>query len=153
MTEPDLVRTARRRQLIGGGLVAAFAAVLIAIVVVRSAGEKVLNENAETLVLVGKDVDGGLDARGSGRLADVGGCLGWAPVPGQDTGTVVIWPHGTTIKTPDPLRVTIDGTTYSIGDSVEISGGEVGPLEPSNQFYDKVPRGCRTANVFMAHDG
>jgi hypothetical protein len=121
--------------------------------VARSASEKVLNENAETLVLVSEDDAGGMDALGGGTLADVGGCLGWAPRAGDDTGMVVIWPHGTTVKTPDPLRVTVDGTTYAIGDSIRISGGEAGPLKPSNPFYDKVPDGCRTANVFVANNG
>lgn len=150
MTHHDPAGSARRRRIIGGALVAAFAALLVAIVVVRSAGEKVLNENAETLVLVGENVDGGLDALGGGTLADVGGCLGWAPSAGDETGTVVIWPHGTTIKTPDPLRVTIDGETYAIGDTIRIGGGETGRLEPSSSFYDKVPDACRTAKVFVA---
>ncbi|MBD8605751.1 hypothetical protein IFT73_02685 [Aeromicrobium sp. CFBP 8757] len=153
MADPDLTRTARRRRIIGGALVAAFAVVLIAIVVVRSNGEKVLNENAETLVLVGEKTGGGMDALGRGTLADVGGCLGWAPSAGEERGTVVIWPHGTTIKTPDPLRVTVDGTTYELGDSVELGGGTVGPLAPSDHFYDKVPAGCRASDVFVASDG
>ena len=131
MAEPDLARTARRRRIVGGALVAAFAAVQIAIVVVRSAGEKVLNENGETLVLVGKDTptdEVGLDA------------------------ILVIWPHGTTIKTPDPLRVTIDGKTYGLGDRISTGGGS-GSIGPSSSFYDKVPRACRAAEVFVANNG
>ena len=149
MTDHDPAGSARRRRIIGGALVAAFAAVLVAIVVVRSNGEKVLNENAETLVLVGK-ADEGMDALGSGELAEVGGCLGWAPRQGEQSGTLVVWPHGTTIKTPDPLRVTIDGRTYALGDTIEIGGGETRALEPSDYFYDKVPDACRTAKVFVA---
>ncbi|MET0821764.1 MAG: hypothetical protein ABWY58_12425 [Aeromicrobium sp.] len=152
MTDAALAPSARRRRLIGGGLVAAFAAVLIAIVVVRSAGEKVLNENGETLVLVDRQTGDAVQAQARAALADVGGCLGLADPDGAP-GTVVVWPHGTTIKTPDPLRVTVDGTTYGLGDTVEIGGGEVGPLEPSSYFYDRVPRGCRTANVFVANNG
>ena len=152
MTDHDLARSARRRRLIGGGLVAAFAAVLIAIVVVRSMGEKVLNENGETLVLVDRQTGDAMQALARAPLADVGGCLGLAD-PDGGPGTVVIWPHGTTVKTPDPLRVTVDGRTYAIGDTIRIGGGEVGPLEPSSPFYDKVPEGCRSANVFVADNG
>jgi hypothetical protein len=151
MAEPDLARTARRRRIVGGVLVAAFAAVLIAIVVVRSAGEKVLNENGETLVLVGKDTptdEVGLDA----ILTDVGGCLGTSSDGKGRGGTVVIWPHGTTIKTPDPLRVTIDGKTYGLGDRISTGGGS-GSIGPSSSFYDKVPRACRAAEVFVANNG
>lgn len=151
MTDASLARSARRRRLVGGGLVVAFAAVLIAIVIVRSMGEKVLNEKGETLVLVGKD-GGGMDALARGTLADVGGCLGLAG-PDGGSGTVVIWPHGTTIKTPDPLRVTVDGKTYGIGDSIRIGGGETDALEPSSTFYDKVPKACRAADVFVASNG
>ncbi|KAA1378455.1 hypothetical protein [Aeromicrobium fastidiosum] len=152
MTDHDLAGSARRRRLVGGALVAAFAVVLIAIVVVRSNGEKVLNENGETLVLVGKDSatdEVGLD----GQLTDVGGCLGISADGKGRGGMVVIWPHGTTVKTPDPLRITVAGTTYGIGDTIEIGGGGIGPLEPSSHFYDKVPDGCRTAKVFVASNG
>ncbi|MFC5679265.1 hypothetical protein [Aeromicrobium endophyticum] len=152
MADRDLDRSARRRRLVVGGLVVAFAAVLIAIVVVRSAGEKVLNENGDTLVLVDRQTGDGMQALARAPLADVGGCLGLGD-PDGGPGTVVIWPHGTTIKTPDPLRVTVDGTTYGIGDTIRIGGGEVGPLEPSSPFYDKVPEACRAANVFVASNG
>jgi hypothetical protein len=122
--------------------------VLIAIVAVRSAGEKVLNENGETLVLVGKDTPSdtvGLD----GILTDVGGCLGIS-VDGEGRGgSVVIWPHGTTIKTPEPLRVTIDGKTYGLGDRISTGGGN-GTIEPSSSFYAKVPKACRASRVFVA---
>lgn len=151
MTDHDLAGSAHRRRLVGGALVAAFAAVLIAIVVVRSNGEKVLNENGETLVLVGKDAptdEVGLD----GLLTDVGGCLGTSADGKGRGGMVVIWPHGTTIKTPEPLRVTIDGKTYGLGDRISTGGGS-GALEPTDYFYDKVPDGCRTAKVFVASDG
>lgn len=151
MTDPGLARSARRRRLVVTGLVVAFAAVLIAIVVVRSAGEKVLNENGETLVLVGKDTptdEVGLD----GILTDVSGCLGISADGKGRAGSVLIWPHGTTIETPDPLRVTIDGKTYGLGDRISTGGGR-GTIAPSSYFYDKVPKACRTANVFVASNG
>jgi hypothetical protein len=144
-------RTARRRKIIGGALAVALAAVLVAIVVVRSSGEKVLNENGETLVLVDARNSGGMDAQASGVLADVNGCLGLTTSDGQP-GRVVIWPHGTTVKTPEPLRVTIAGTTYELGDTITIGGGEISALEPSSYFYDRVPDACRT-DVLVANNG
>jgi hypothetical protein len=151
MTDAGLARAARRRRLVGAALVVAFAAVLIAIVVVRSAGEKVLNENGDTLVLVGKDDDvSGMTLRGT--LADVGGCLGIVD-EADGAGLVVIWPHGTTVATPEPLRLRLGGRTHEIGDRLDVAGAITGPLEPSDatyDFYDKVPEGCREARVYVA---
>lgn len=147
MTETD-TRTARRRRLIGGALVAVLAGVLIAIVVVRSAGEKVLNENGDVLVLVGEKNPNSMQAIGAGVLADVGGCLGWIGEAGERT--VVIWAHGTTVATPDPLRVRSGDETYAVGDTIELGGGYADPMTESSYFYDKVPEGCRTADLFIA---
>lgn len=146
MSDVD-ARTTRRRRLIGGGLVAAFAVVLIAIVVVRSAGEKVLNENGDTLVLVGKDSNARDGVGLQGRLADAGGCLA---VDGGGSGgpVVVVWPHGTTVKTPDPLRITVAGATYQLGDSVTL-GGHGAHFDELGYFKDKVPSACRGLNVFV----
>ena len=129
------------------------AAALVGIVIERSGGEKVVNAGGETLVLVGKKMSGDLDARASGKLADVGGCLGLAPAAGESKGTVVVWPHGTNIETPDPLRVRIDGTVHDLGDTVRIGGGYTDGLAPDSSFYDQVPAACRTAKVFVAADG
>ncbi|MET0448772.1 MAG: hypothetical protein ABW004_10210 [Aeromicrobium sp.] len=149
MTDLD-TRTARRRKIIGAGLVAVLAAVLIAIVVVRSTGEKVLNENGETLVLVGTG-DGDGDGVGlTGRLTDVGGCLGVDGTEGDGEALVVVWPHGTTIKTPDPLRVTVDGTVHELGDSVSL-GGDTARFDELDHFKDKVPSDCRASTVFVAY--
>ncbi|MCW2829945.1 MAG: hypothetical protein JWP31_637, partial [Aeromicrobium sp.] len=147
MTTPDAdFRHQRRRRVAGIGLVALLAAVLVAVVVVRSNAEKVINTDGDTVILVDKTFAGGMDALGGGVLADVGGCLGWTSRRGSDEGaTVVIWPHGTSVTTADPLRVDIDGKTYRIGDKIQIPGGEVGPLEPTSYFYDRVPKACRTA--------
>jgi hypothetical protein len=148
MTDPG-ARTARRRTIVGTGLVVALAAVLVAIVVVRSGGEKVLNENGDTLVLVGKASDNQMMSQIGGELVDVGGCLG---LVADGLPVLVVWPHGTTIKTPDPLRVTIDGETYAVGDTVTLGGGMTGPLRPSSFFHDRVPSGCRSADAFAAND-
>jgi hypothetical protein len=142
----DSDQTARRRKLIGIGLVAVLAAALIAIVVVRSSGEKILNENGDTLVLVAKKATASDQTTGRGALSDVGGCLGWT---GESGDAVIIWPHGTTVATPDPLRVKVDGTTFKVGDTVELDGVSGAPLEASSHFYDLVPEGCRTAATFV----
>jgi hypothetical protein len=148
MTELD-ARSARRRTIIGAGLVAVLAGVLIAIVVVRSTGEKILNENGETLVLVGTQSDGTDGVGLQGRLTDVGGCLGVDGTEGTGTPVAVVWPHGTTIKTPDPLRVTVDGTMYELGDSIEL-GGHIAHFDELGSFKDKVPSDCRASTVFVA---
>lgn len=147
MTDVDS-RTTRRRKLIGGGLVVAFAVVLIAIVVVRSAGEKVLNENGETLVLVGKDTD--VDGRSTSRgiLTDLGGCLGVVDSDGAET--VVVWPHGTTITTPEPLVIKVDGRDHPMGSTIEVPALLAEALEKSDYFYNKVPPSCRDYDVAVA---
>jgi hypothetical protein len=146
----DSQQTALRRKIIGAVLAAALAAVLIAIVAVRSSGEKLLNENGDTLVLVGKKTDEQMTASTGGKLTDVGGCLG---LTGESTPAIIIWPHGTTVATPDPLRVTVDDETYKLGDSVKLSGGYTDPLDSASYFYDRVPETCRTAAVFVASAG
>ena len=142
MSQPG-ASAARRRTIVGAGLVVLLAAVLVAIVVVRSGDEKVLNENGDTLVLVAKDSDAQMMARIDGELVDVGGCLG---LVADGRPVLVVWPHGTTIDTPAPLRVTVDGRTYAEGQGISLRG-DVAALEPSSYFYDKVPAACRAAEV------
>lgn len=149
MTAPD-ASTTRRRRWVGGGIVLVLAAALVGIVVERSGGEKVVNAGGDTLVLVGEKSSGSRLALASGRLTDVGGCLGIAPASGSGKGTVVIWPHGTNVETPEPLRVRIDGTVRELGDTVEIGGGFVPSIEPDSYFYDQVPDACRSSRVFVA---
>jgi hypothetical protein len=142
-------RTARTRRIIGAGLVAVLAAVLIAIVVVRSSGEKVLNENGDTLVLVGKETHESSGVGLEGRLTDAGGCLGVKGSEAAGPALAVVWPHGTTIKTADPLRITVDGTVYELGDSVTL-GGRISHFDQLGSFQDKVPSGCAGRTVFVA---
>lgn len=146
----DAHQTAVRRKIIGTVLAAALAAVLIAIVVVRSSGEKLLNENGDTLVLVGEKVDVEMAEATGGKLTDVGGCLG---LTGEGTPAIIIWPHGTTVATPDPLRVTVGDETYKLGESVKLNGGYTDPLDATSSFYDRVPAACRSAAVFVASAG
>lgn len=151
MTSSAPKHTTRRRTVIGAALGIVLIGVLVAIVVNRSNGAKVINAGGDTLVLVGKKTSDSMAALGQGRLADVGGCLGWAPTE-EDTGpgTVIIWPHGTTVQTPDPLRVRVAGKDFAIGDELELGGGFIGPLDEDSYFYDQVPAACRTATAFLA---
>ncbi|MCD9197340.1 hypothetical protein [Aeromicrobium wangtongii] len=149
MSTTDANLSSRRRKIAGAALVAVLAAVLIAVVVVRGGGEKVINAGGDTLVLVGKKTDVGRTALGRGTLADVGGCLGWAGENGEP-GTVVVWPHGTNVETPDPLRVKIKGTFYELGDTVEVGGGFADGLDPSSTLYQQAPQKCRDAKVWFA---
>jgi hypothetical protein len=68
---------------------------------------------------------------------------------GTGTPLVVVWPHGTTIKTPDPLRITVDGTVHELGDSVTL-GGHTAHFDQLGSFEDKVPADCRASTVFVA---
>jgi hypothetical protein len=143
--------SARRRTLIGGGLIAVLAAALIAIVVVRSTGEKVLNENGDTVVLVGKEDATDDSALASGVLTDVGGCLGLVNKDGSPSdGLVIVWPHGTVVETPEPLRVRTGKATYALGDTVQLGGGGAGLIDASSYFYDKIPAGCRSHAFWIA---
>lgn len=150
MSTTDANLSSRRRKIAGAALVAVLAAVLIAVVVVRSGGEKVINAGGETVVLVGGKSDVGMAALGKGTLADVNGCLGWAGEDGAP-GTVVVWPHGTNVETPDPLRVKIKGTFYELGDTVEVGGGFAEALDPSSTLYQQAPESCRSAKLWLAN--
>lgn len=140
--------SSRRRTIAGTVLVAVLAGVLIAIVVVRNGGEKVVNAGGDTLVLVDQKSSGGLDAVITGKLVDVGGCLGLEGERGTGD-VVVIWPHGTNVETPDPLRVRIEGTVRELGDIITIGGGETDGLKPSSYFYDQVSEACRTSKIWL----
>lgn len=142
----DAHQTAVRRKIIGSGLAAVLAVALIAIVVVRSSGDKLLNENGDTLVLVGQNTEAETATIARGKLSDVGGCLGLID---EGTAAIIIWPHGTTVATPDPLRVKVGSKTHKLGDTVELNGGFSDPLDGASSFYDLVPDGCRTSATFV----
>ncbi|MFI5425709.1 hypothetical protein [Aeromicrobium sp. UC242_57] len=140
----------RRKTLIGGALAAVLVAALVAIVVNRSGAEKVINAGGDTLVLVGKESDEGATAMGEGVLTDVGGCLG---LNTDGRSVVVVWPHGTTVQTPDPLRIRFDGKTYELGDTVKLGGGFAEQLASTSYFYDQVPKTCQSTEVFYSQAG
>jgi len=149
MAATDPIRSTRRRRFAGFGLVAVLAVVLVAVVVVRGGGEKVINANGDVLVLVGKEDATDSTGLAKGVLADVGGCLGLVrdgDSPGE--GLVLIWSHGTTIRTPDPLRVSTGDRTYEIGDTVRFGGEGMAALDESSYFYQQVPETCRSAGFW-----
>lgn len=102
-----------------------------------------------TTVLVGERTDGGDDALLSGRLTDVGGCLGVGE-------TVVVWPAGTSVTTDDgPVAVHVPGRpSAALGDRMEVGGGVA--LEPGEQRSDHevagvvVPAACAEKGVWVA---
>lgn len=153
MPDTAVPRTVRRRRLAGGALVAVLAVVLVAVVVERSGGEKVVNAGGATKIMVGaKSTDAGSDEL-TGTLADVGGCLGVKPAAGgSDVARVVVWPHGTNVDHPDPLRVEIDDKVYAIGDPIRVGGRSSGALDQSSSFYGQVPKACRAAEGWVASE-
>jgi len=142
-------RSSRRRTITAVVLVAILAAVLVAVVVVRSGGEKVINADGDVLVLVGREDATDSTGLARGVLADVNGCLGFVREGEPSSrGTVLVWGHGTTIETPDPLRVRAGGTVYGIGDTIAFGGGS-GVIDESSYFFDLVPRSCSDSPVFV----
>lgn len=102
-------------------------------------------------VLVSERATSGMDALGGGRLEVVGGCLGAG-------GSVIVWPHGTTVVNDDPLTIDIpDNGTFSLGDQVQVGGGYVlehPSSERSPEPFDvagvAVPGSCAAHDVFLA---
>ncbi|WP_121251193.1 hypothetical protein [Nocardioides ferulae] len=80
-------------------------------------------ESGEVAVLVGERSGDGMDALLSGRLAVVEGCLGVTTTE-DETGTVVVWPHGTDVVDDDPLTIAVPGEDdYALGEEIQVGGG------------------------------
>lgn len=106
----------------------------------------------DVTIVVSEPTDSYFNALGGGRLEVVGGCLG-------ASGSVIVWPNGTTVLKDEPL--TIDIPTYgrfSLGDNVRIGGGYV--LEHSSDDVEPgdypvggvtVPAECAKHDIFVAH--
>lgn len=84
----------------------------------------VIGHGDQLRVPVAELSNGGMDAALSSDLAVVGGhCLG---VEGPGPDTLLIWPFGTTVSyDPDPVVLLPDGTTYAVGDRLELGGGYI----------------------------
>ena len=85
-------------------------------------------------------------------LAVVGDrCLG-IESPGTDT--VLIWPFGTTVTyEPDPVVLLPDGTTYAVGDRLDVGGGYTyepdSPGEPHPEPIAGLPEECQRLGRFL----
>jgi hypothetical protein len=103
-------------------------------------------------VVVSNPARGELNALGGGRLEVVGGCLG-------ASGSVVVWPNGTTVVQDEPLTIDIpDYGRFSLGDNVRLGGGYV--LEHSSDDVApgdypvggvRVPAECAKHDIFVAN--
>ncbi|MBT9254300.1 hypothetical protein KMZ32_01155 [Phycicoccus sp. MAQZ13P-2] len=130
-------------------LVPALAAVCAGSLLVGCASDsgQVLDADGVT-VLVAERTDSGDDALLSGRLTDVGGCLGVDE-------TVVVWPAGTSVTTDGPATVHVPGRpSAALGDPMEVGGGVA--LEPGEERTDHrvagvvVPAACAAQGVWVA---
>lgn len=105
----------------------------------------------EVSVLVSERATSGMDALGGGQLEVVGGCLG-------ADGTVIVWPHGTTVVNEDPLTIDIpDNGAFTLGDQVQVGGGYVLEHSSGERAADPfevagvtVPSACAEHDVFLA---
>ncbi|MET0447022.1 MAG: hypothetical protein ABW004_01395 [Aeromicrobium sp.] len=91
----------------------------------------VIGHGDQLRVPVAELSNGGMDAAMRSDLAVVGGrCLG---VEGPGPDTLLIWPYGTTVSyDPDPVVLLPDGTTYAVGDSLDLGGGYVDESETAS---------------------
>ncbi|MET0930122.1 MAG: hypothetical protein ABWX74_11415 [Aeromicrobium sp.] len=87
-------------------------------------GARVIGAGDQLRVPVAELANGGMDAAMGSDLAVVADrCLG---VQGPGTDTLLIWPFGTTVSyDPDPVVLLPDGTTYAVGDRLDLAGGYV----------------------------
>jgi hypothetical protein len=140
------------------GVISTFAlaaAVVAAVVLVRSCQGEVIHAG-DTTVLVAQSSRDGMDALAGGRLAVVGGCLG---AEAGETRYVIVWPHGTDVVDEDPLTVDVPGAdTYALGDEIRVGGGFVlehtsTEVEPGPQKIGgvPVPSRCAEYDVFLAN--
>jgi hypothetical protein len=127
--------------------------VVVALVVLfglRSCSGKVIDAGG-VKVLVASHQSGGMDARISGPLRVVGGCLGVRD-------HVILWPNGTDVVQDDPVTIDIpDYGRFSLGDDVAIGGGNVrehssDPVEPGDFEVagTTVPADCAQHDIWLA---
>lgn len=128
----------------------ALAALLVAAALLTAAcgGEAGTVTAAGVRVLVGESTSEGMDALLTGRLADVGGCLGIEP---DETGDAmaVVWPHGTEVVDDAPLTIEVpDDGRYAIGDTVSLAGGTVAGGEVGGL---PLPPECSGEQTWLSH--
>lgn len=90
--------------------------------------------------------NGGMDAAMTAPLAVVAErCLGVADPQGP--GTLLVWPFGTTMSDDADPQVTLpDGSTYRVGDQLDLGGGftyEPGSGDADRPVIDGLPAECQ----------
>ena len=111
----------------------------------------VIGSGDQLRVPVAELSNAGMDAAMRADLAIVGGrCLGVA-APGTDT--LLVWPFGTTVSyDPDPVVLLPDGTTYAVGDQLDLGGGysyERSSDGPEPEPMTGLPEECRLLDRFL----
>ncbi|MET1037124.1 MAG: hypothetical protein ABW075_02550 [Aeromicrobium sp.] len=113
---------------------------------------KVIGTGDQLRVPVAELSNAGMDAAMGSDLAVVGErCLG-VERPGVDT--LLIWPFGTTVSyDPDPVVLLPDGTTYAVGDRLELGGGYIEESDTSAATppvpVDGLPAECQELDRFL----
>ncbi len=134
----------RPRLWITGGVLLALAATAYPLVSQRQ--PEVVTSESGLKVLVAGDSNGGMDARISGRLSNVGGCLG------IETGNrqyLAVWPSGTTPLSGTSVRVRFpDDSVAAVGDSVDGSGGFI-ERKPYPKSVPAIPSSCAVDTFFL----
>lgn len=100
-----------------------------------------------SLVLVDEDHSGDatVGVGYGGVVAMAGDCVGI-------DGATVVWPHGTTIVSGNPLTIKVPGLgRVTLGDQVSGGGGDYGVHVPKG--IDAIPTGCPTERVVAFYPG
>ncbi|MBD8607845.1 hypothetical protein IFT73_13365 [Aeromicrobium sp. CFBP 8757] len=110
----------------------------------------VLGSGAQPRVAVAELSNAGMDAAMRSELAVVGDrCLGVGDASGA--GTLLIWPFGTTVLYgPEPVVTLPGGTTYAVGDVLDLGGGFVSEDDaPRPDPIEGLPDECQGLSRFL----
>lgn len=111
---------------------------------------RVIGAGDQLRVPVAELSNGGMDAAMRSDLAVVGErCLG---VEGPGPDTLLIWPFGTTVSyDPDPVVLLPDGTTYAVGDRLDLAGGYIDEADPGAEPVPiaQLPAECQGLQRFL----
>ncbi|GAA4118844.1 hypothetical protein GCM10022415_18260 [Knoellia locipacati] len=100
------------------------------------------------IVLIAEPANSGDAALLSGKLTDVGGCVGIENY-------AVVWPHGTRVSGEGALSLTVPGQPkVALGDQVHVGGGVLFEAEERRAVYSiagvSIPASCVSAGVWMS---
>jgi hypothetical protein len=76
------------------------------------------------------------------------GCVGTTSPTGVFAS--IIWQHGTSLVSTDPLRVKFAGRTYREGDAIEAGGFE--GTASGEAYRTHIPKACEANNYFYLRD-